>query len=66
MNKSLFVNADVLTSELGISRPFAYKLLAQWNSALEKAGYCVIHGRVPRAYYEKKFYGFDSRGKEVV
>lgn len=61
MNTDLFVNSETLISELGISRPFAYKLLAKWNEELAKEGYCTIHGRVPRAYYESKFYGFDSR-----
>ena len=39
--------------------------ISNWNKELEKAGFCTIHGRVPRAYYEKKFFGFADVAKEV-
>lgn len=65
MNEKKFVNAQMLSEELGVSKPFAYKLISSWNKELEKAGFCTIHGRVPRAYYEKKFFGFADVAKEV-
>ena len=57
MNNTLFVTAGVIAEELGISKPFAYKLVRQMNEELEAKGFLTIAGRVSRKYYEEKFYG---------
>lgn len=57
MNNTLFVTAGEIAKELGISKPFAYKLVRQMNGELEAKGFFTISGRVSRKYYEEKFYG---------
>ena len=57
MNNTLFVTAGEIAEELGISKPFAYKLVRQMNEELEAKGFLTIAGRVSRKYYEEKFYG---------
>ena len=57
MNNALFVTAGEIAKELGISKPFAYKLVRQMNEELEAKGFLTISGRVSRKYYEEKFYG---------
>lgn len=57
MNNTLFVTAGEIAEELGISKPFAYKLVRQMNEDLEAKGFLTIAGRVSRKYYEEKFYG---------
>ncbi len=57
MNNTLFVTAGEIAKELGISKPFAYKLVRQMNGELEAKGFLTISGRVSRKYYEEKFYG---------
>lgn len=57
MNNTLFVTAGEIAEELGISKPFAYKLVQQMNEELEAKGFLTIAGRVSRKYYEEKFYG---------
>lgn len=57
MNNTLFVTAGEIAKELGISKPFAYKLVRQMNEELEAKGFLTIAGRVIRKYYEEKFYG---------
>ena len=57
MNNTLFVTAREIAEELGISKPFAYKLVRQMNEELEAKGFLTIAGRVSRKYYEEKFYG---------
>jgi hypothetical protein len=39
---------------LDVSVGHAYKL----NQELEKEGFLVIAGKVPRRYFEKRWYGF--------
>ena len=57
MNNTLFVTAGEIAEELGISKPFAYKLVRQMNDELEANGFLTIAGRVSRKYYEEKLYG---------
>ena len=48
MNNTLFVTAGEIAKELGISKPFAYKLVRQMNEELEAKGFLTIAGRVKR------------------
>ncbi len=57
MNKYMMDVNDVMT-ELGVSKSKAYQILRQLNKMLESEGYTVLAGRIPRPYWEKKFYGF--------
>ena len=52
-----FVTAGEVAQDLGVSKPFAYKLVRQMNEELEEKGFITIAGRVSRKYYEEKFYG---------
>ena len=48
MTQELFVRAEEVASELGISKPYAYKLVREMNEELKKKGFLTIPGRVPR------------------
>ncbi len=53
-NKKIYITANELAEMLGVSVGHAYKL----NQELEKEGFLVIAGKVPRRYFEKRWYGF--------
>ncbi len=57
LKNNLFVTAGEVAQDLGVSKPFAYKLVRQMNEELEAKGFMTIAGRVSRKYYEEKFYG---------
>ena len=57
MKNELFVTAAEVAQELGVSKPFAYKLVRQMNGELGERGFITIAGRVSRKYFEEKFYG---------
>ena len=57
MEKELFVRAEEVARELGISKPYAYKLVREMN----EKGFLTIPGRVSRRYFEEKFYGLRDR-----
>ena len=61
MEKELFVRAEEVARELGISKPYAYKLVREMNEELKKKGFLTIPGRVSRRYFEEKFYGVRYR-----
>ena len=61
MSKELFVRAEEVSEELGISKPYAYKLVREMNEELKQKGFLTIPGRVSRRYFEEKFYGLRDR-----
>ncbi len=60
MNKNYMMNANDVASELGVSKGHAYKMIRKLNEELEASGYIVVSGKIPRAFWEKKFYGYQS------
>ena len=60
MEKNYMVNAKEVAQELGISLPHAYKIIRQLNEELQKAGYVVVSGKIPKAFWDKKFYGYSD------
>ena len=57
MANQIFMRVNEVAEELGISIPFAYRIIRQMNEELEEKGFITIAGRVSRKYYEEKFYG---------
>ena len=60
MKKELFVKAEEIAEELGVSKPYAYKLVRELNEELKKKGFLTIAGRVSRRYFEEKCYGLKN------
>ena len=60
MNKNYMVTAQDIIDMLGVSKGHAYNIIRQLNRELEDSGYIVVSGKVPRAYWDKKFYGYQS------
>lgn len=52
------MDVNDVVSELGVSRSKAYQILRQLNKALADDGYTAIPGKIPRPYWETKFYGY--------
>ncbi|MGN1102649.1 MAG: transcriptional regulator [Huintestinicola sp.] len=52
----LFYTADDIASILSVSRPTAYRIIKRLNDELTSKGFIVISGRVPKKYFDEKFY----------
>lgn len=46
---------DVM-EELNISKPAAYRIIRQLNSELQMAGYIIVRAKIPRTYWNERFY----------
>lgn len=57
-NKNYMMTVTEVAEEIGVSKGHAYKLLRELNEELKKAGYVTVAGKIPRAFWEKKFYGY--------
>lgn len=56
MEKKNYINAQELSSMLGISVSRAYRVIRKLNEELEEKGYLVIAGRVPTKYFEHRWF----------
>ncbi|MCI8628276.1 MAG: HTH domain-containing protein [Firmicutes bacterium] len=57
MNKNLFIKAEEIATELGVSKSYAYKLIRKLNEELKNRGFITISGKVNRQFFEEKIYG---------
>lgn len=64
-DKHYMMYAEDVSKELGISKGYAYKIIKELNQELKKEGFIVISGRIPRAFWETKFYGHGTQSETV-
>lgn len=50
-----FIKADEVADELGISKPYAYKVIRKLNEELKAKGIITIAGRVDRNYFNERY-----------
>ena len=42
---------------VGVGRTTSYSLIKKMNNELEKAGFIVVDGKIPKEYFDAKYYG---------
>ena len=57
----LFLNAEEVSQSLGVSKPYAYKLVRELNEELKKKGFITVSGRISTKYFEERFYGLEQK-----
>lgn len=50
------MTVDDVMEELGISKPAGYRIIRQLNAELQKAGFMTVQGKIPRTYWNERFY----------
>ena len=60
MEGTIFITAAEMAEILGISKPYAYKIIKQMNEDLEANGFITISGKVSKKYFGEKFYGVET------
>lgn len=58
MEKNYWISAQEVADLLKISLSYAYRYCRTWNKELQASGFICKAGCVPRAFFEKKIYGF--------
>lgn len=58
MEQKYMMDVNDVIKELGVSKSKAYQILRKLNQSLEEEGYQAIAGKIPRPYWETKFYGY--------
>ena len=61
MAERVFIKAEEIAEELGVSKATAYRMIREWNDQLKAKGYTTVTGRVSRQYYREQVYGLTDR-----
>ncbi len=56
MSNKMFMRVEEVAEEMGVSVPYAYKLIRQLNKELKATGCITIAGRIDRKFFYEKFY----------
>ena len=56
MSNETFIHASEVAAVLGVSKPYAYKVVRQLNKELKEKGFLTISGKVSRRYFEERVY----------
>ena len=54
MTSNNFLRVDDVAMELGVSTPYAYRIIRKLNAELEKKGIITIAGRVNRQHFSER------------
>lgn len=58
-NYRYMMSAEEVAKELECSKSHAYKIVKRMNKELAAEGYITMAGRIPKAYWAKKMYGYE-------
>ena len=61
----IYYSASDLAEMLDISKSKAYGIIKEMNAELAQSGYIVLAGKVPIAYFDKKWYGLEQTRQEL-
>ena len=53
----IYITAPEMAEMLGVSVGHAYKSIRSLNQELKNKGYIVIAGKIPKGYFEKRWFG---------
>lgn len=60
-----YLTAKEVAETIGASQGKAYGIIRELNEELKAAGYITIAGKVPVAFFRKKYYGFETAEETV-
>lgn len=60
MSETMFMRVEEVAEEMGVSIPYAYKLIRRLNKELQATGCITIAGRIDRKFFHEKFYSTKS------
>lgn len=60
MSDKIFLRVEEVAEEMGVSVPYAYKLIRRLNKELKEKGCITIAGRIDRKFFHEKFYSTKS------
>jgi len=66
MSTTMFMRVEEVAEEMGVSVPYAYKLIRKLNTELKTTGCITIAGRIDRNFFHEKFYSTKTQTKGEI
>ena len=60
--KKQYLTAKEISEAMGVSESKAYGIIRELNKELRTEGYLTVSGKVPVAFFKKKYFGFAEVG----
>lgn len=60
--KKQYLTAKEISETMGVSESKAYGIIRELNKELRTEGYLTVSGKVPVAFFKKKYFGFEEVG----
>lgn len=60
--KKQYLTAKEISEAIGVSESKAYGIIRELNKELRTEGYLTVSGKVPVAFFKKKYFGFEEVG----
>lgn len=57
MANKLYYTASEVAEMIGVGRTTSYGIIKKLNKELEKEGYLVVDGKLPKEYFDAKYFG---------
>ena len=54
--QKMFYMSDDIANMLSVSKTTAYRIIHKLNEELKNTGYITVAGRVPKTFFDKRFY----------
>ncbi len=64
MRTAYMMDAKEVAEGLGVSEAKAYRIIKDLNVELKEKGFITVAGKIPRAFWETKFFGMEQLKKE--
>ena len=63
-SNQIYMRAQEVAEELGVSVAYAYKVIRNLNKELESKWYIVLQGRIDRRFFHEKMYATKDEGRD--
>ena len=60
-DNKIYITARELSDMLGVSMGYAYKIIRKLNKELDKDGFIVIAGKVPKGALKSDEFGYNAK-----
>ena len=60
--KKQYLTAKEISEAMGVSESKAYGIIRELNKELRTEGYLTVSGKVPVAFFKKKYFGSEEVG----
>ena len=57
MSEKLYYTAEEISKMIGVGKTSAYAIVKKLNKELSDKGYIVVSGKIPKNYFNEKYFG---------